>query len=268
ETRGLQSGIMVAEKPATVQVRMQGRQSVVSPITARDITTFVDLSKGKIGMNIMAVQVVLPTGAQLVSISPSPVTVRLDKITDTQFNVAVDIQGMPASGYLALKPEIQPAQVVVAGPSDVIQRIARVYVEANQENLRASLETSLPVKVKDRFGNNIGNWLEINPSAVQVFIPILEDLPQKTVPVNVTISGKPAQGYRVNRVIVEPGEVSVFGTSKILGTLEAVDTESLDISGAKEDISRQVELILPSGAGSGGLSTVQVVVQITRLGSR
>ncbi|MHB1128258.1 MAG: CdaR family protein [Bacillota bacterium] len=268
ETRALQLGMMVSDKPDTVQVRLQGRQSIVSRVNARDIIAFVDLSKGRIGLNTLTVQVVLPPGAQLVSINPSPVVVSLDAITETQFALSVDVQDLPANGYLALKPESQPAQVVIAGPNDVIERIGQVYVEARLESRTTNFEAVLPVKVKDRWGNNIGNWLKIDPAAVRVFIPVVVDLPQKIVPVNVVITGKPAPGYRVNRVVVEPEQVNVFAPSTVLNSLKAVETVPIDIDGAKEDISRQVELNLPPEAGSGGLKTVQVVIQVTVEGSR
>jgi YbbR domain-containing protein len=77
------------------------------------------------------------------------------------------------------------------------------------------------------------------------------------------LSGAPAAGYRVEAISVDPLLVSVEGdTDQIIGLSEAA-TEPIQISGATQDVVKDVALSLPEGVvPAGGDVTVRVTVTI------
>jgi YbbR domain-containing protein len=79
----------------------------------------------------------------------------------------------------------------------------------------------------------------LSPSTLDVS---LEKIQEKLVPVKIVFSGKPAKGYRIDNVEIEPGDVFVQGAKAELKKILAVKTVPVDIQDAKEEISTSVQL--------------------------
>ncbi|GAB4390679.1 MAG: hypothetical protein Kow0025_24370 [Thermodesulfovibrionales bacterium] len=85
--------------------------------------------------------------------------------------------------------------------------------------------------------------INVNPSAVVV---TLEEVETKTVPVRAAITGLPARGYYVKAMEIEPAEARIEGAKSELAAVRSLRTEPVDISGARETVTRRV-MIDPSG---------------------
>jgi len=100
--------------------------------------------------------------------------------------------------------------------------------------------------------------LTIRPSSVNI---TLERLAKKILKVKVKIRGAPAKGYKVKGIITEPASVEVFGKKRIMRRYKSVSTETLDISGAKDDIAESIHLDL-SKKGLSGADPDSVKVRV------
>lgn len=79
--------------------------------------------------------------------------------------------------------------------------------------------------------------INVNPSTVLVTV---EKVGTKTVPVRAAITGLPAKGYYVEAIEVRPAEVRLVGAKSELGGVRSLGTEPVDISGAREAVTKQV----------------------------
>ncbi len=74
---------------------------------------------------------------------------------------------------------------------------------------------------------------------------------QKTVPIKVSYSGKPEEGFEVISAVAEPEEVTIKGKSDILNAISAIviPEEVISVEGANEKFEQKVDLnqYLPSG---------------------
>jgi YbbR domain-containing protein len=84
--------------------------------------------------------------------------------------------------------------------------------------------------------------MSINPSVATVS---LEETSTESVPVKPDIVGEPDKGYKVMRMKVTPGNVTVSGGKARLEKLNSVKTEAVDIDGASEALSSEVKIALP-----------------------
>jgi YbbR domain-containing protein len=151
--------------------------------------------------------------------------------------------------------------VVVRGPESVVTRVARAlaYVQIDPSGLDFDRDVDLiPV-------NALGEKLspiDVEPRFVHVRVAVFTDRQTKSLPVNPIVTGTPAAGFEVERVIVEPVVVSVEGDADQLEPLARADTMPIVVTGATSDIRATIELALPTGVLPLGDSTVNVTVTL------
>jgi YbbR domain-containing protein len=77
-----------------------------------------------------------------------------------------------------------------------------------------------------------------------IFSMIHYEVILRALPVDVTITGKPKDGYEVNEsgITVEPEECVVVGPKNILVDIKTAKTAPIDISGYSKDIDKRVAL--------------------------
>lgn len=105
------------------------------------------------------------------------------------------------------------------------------------------------------------NIESVSPSEVHLR---LETLARKTLPVKAELSGRPARGYRIQKVETNPSSVMVEGPANMVRRLEYVQTSKIDINGISGNIEKMAPLISP-GEGAVKLydDSVQVVITVS-----
>ncbi len=83
--------------------------------------------------------------------------------------------------------------------------------------------------------------IRINPRRLVVR---LEPMVRKAVRVVPQLAGKPAAGFRVGKVDVNPGFVTVEGAHGALKNLEELSTDAVDVTAARGEVRREVQLSL------------------------
>jgi YbbR domain-containing protein len=95
----------------------------------------------------------------------------------------------------------------------------------------------------------------------------LETLARKTLPVKAELSGRPARGYRIQKVETTPSSVMVEGPANMVRRLEYVQTSKIDINGISGNIEKMAPLISP-GEGAVKLNNDSAQVFITVSGDQ
>ncbi len=105
----------------------------------------------------------------------------------------------------------------------------------------------------------------------QKFALNLEKLVTTNLPVELTLNGEPAIGYKAGDVILDPADVVVSGPESFVAQVKHVRA-NLDITNARQDVETtlSVQAITESGLAVGGVSvqpdTVQVSLPIAQQG--
>ena len=249
EARNLAEKLVMNDQNIQIEVRVQGSQEIVDETSAKDIHVYADFANvGGVGQVSLQVLPVLPDGLQLVSVDPSSVTVELEEITTRSFPVAVKTpDNAVAYGYMALDAVISPAEIVISGSSSALDNVSDVFVNVPMDNASLSFSQQLQVQIMDKEGNLLNDDFDVVPEVLDVFIPVVADLPDKLLTIDVPIYGDPAKGYQLSRIILEPEAIRVFGSMDILKDLKSVSTATVDISGAKNSITQELEVFSPDG---------------------
>lgn len=262
EAVNLREDLVVAESPTNVQVRVEGRRVVVESLLPRDIHAAVDLQNAQTGENVVQVQVEAPEGINIIDVNPPEVTIKVEKIEQNQLPVQVVLVGSPAGGYRALEPVIVPTHVLIAGSAGVLKNIGRAHVEVNIDQASGNYLAHLPVKLTNKEGQPLQKWYDITPPVIEVFVPVVRDMPSKTLPIRPQLVGEPAQGYTIKRIIVQPEIVEVFASYNELAEIDYISTGPVNISGARRQVIRETNLEIPAGVQISTFPRVRVIVEV------
>jgi YbbR domain-containing protein len=266
EYQGLPKDVAVVEIPKTISLRLQGPRNQDNNITYKDVRAYIDLKDARVGNNILNVQVTIPAGYRIISINPERANVELDVIKEKQVPLQAEFSGNLKPGYIHLGAVLKPDQVLVQGPQTLLAKVEHAYVAADLTDADKHFSHTLPLRLMDANGNNITEKsLQVTPEGVEVFIPVIRKLPTKVVEVKPRLTGKTALGYRVAKVIYNPDVVTISGPEDILNQTGYLETEQINIDGAKQDIVKEVRLLGQKGITWTGKNKISMVVQIEAL---
>ncbi|HHW71474.1 MAG TPA: hypothetical protein GX392_09120 [Clostridiales bacterium] len=237
-TRKNLSLVYDVEDPITI--RLKGRAKDLSRIEIEEIKGYIDLSdidkpgEYKIEIDIDGI----PLGVRLEK-QPERVVV-VDTIVSKDIPVEAEITGKEASGYLMQPYTLKPDSIKITGPEVTIDKVVKGRVSLDIKESKSTIEQSLPIKLLDENGQVVeSKYVSMNQDFAIVTVPIY---PKKTLPIEAAISGKPAPGYEVTDIEIQPKTIIVSGSEALLEDMESISTELIDLEGAKTDIKRTVKL--------------------------
>jgi YbbR domain-containing protein len=260
--------VITSEVPETIEVSLRAPRSVWEQLTAleRSVQATLDLTGLSAGEHVVDIQIrFLVRPVQIVLANPASVTVDLEPISVRPLPVELSLVGEPALGYQAGDATLEPAEVMISGPESLVKRAAKARVRVSLEGARENIDQAVNVQIVDEASNPL-NGLTLTPASVRAIVPVSQQGGFRDVAVKVVVTGQIAAGYRLENISVFPPIVTVFASDPELVTAlpGVVETQPLDLQGAKDDISARLALDLPENITIvGGAQTVQVTVGIS-----
>jgi YbbR domain-containing protein len=267
EIVGQDPGLVInSDYPGEVEVTLRAPRSIWDELEAEEapVRAILDLSGLSAGEHTVSIQVqVALSPVRIVSASPSALALLLEPLATRTIPVDVTLNGQPAVGYEAGQVELTPGEVVLSGAESVMARVERVRVVVNMSGTRESVNQLLAVQVLDE-ANQPVSGLSVNPSSVQVNLPIAQQGGYRDVAVKVVARGQVASGYLLTKLSVFPPVVTVFSSdpSLVNALPGVVETQPLDLQNASDDIFTRLALDLPEGVSVVGEQSVEVEVGI------
>ena len=226
------------EEPMTI--RLRGRAKDLYRIEEDKIKGYIDLSDiDKPGEQKVQIDIEgIPMGIRLEK-QPER-TILVDKKTSKQVPVEVDIKGREAADYQMQPYTLKPDKVAVSGPESLVDKVVRGRVSLDLKQSKSTIEQSLSIKLLDENDQHIASkFLSLDQDFAIVTVPIY---PKKDLDIEAAISGKPAEGYEIEGIEVQPKDITVSGSEKLLKDMESISTELIDINNANADVKRTVKL--------------------------
>ena len=235
-----------------------------STLTSSKVHVIADLSDLSAGKHaVPLVGRVDLADAEILEVSPNEILVELERIIDRTMPIHVQVIGEPAVGYQASQPVASAGSVFVQGPETLVNSLSEIVVRMDMQGQRESLEQSFTLRPMDSSGNTVPDLI-LDPSTVNVTIAVEQLGGYRDVAVRAILEGKPAAGYRVTNIASSPPILTVFASdpSELSALPGFVETESLDIMGATDDVEARLAVTLPKGISPVGEQAVVVQVSI------
>ncbi len=249
------------EKGVTLLIRAP--QKVWDGLEAEDFYAYIDTADLGVGTHEVPIEVEYPETVRVIERSPEVVSVTVDKVAQKWLRVGVNILGDVPVGYKYGLPVVTPSQVAVSGPQSLVDQVEAVVIDLQLQGEKATLEKAFEPWPQNKIGDTVSG-VEISPSQVMVKLPIEQESGYRDVSVKVVTQGTVASGYWISEVRVDPSTVTVYGDpQRVSELLGFVETEPVDVEGAKANLTRSVAMVLPEDISLLGIGRVLVRISVS-----
>jgi YbbR domain-containing protein len=274
EPVNMPEGLTLGGPLGDVALRIEADEDLWDELIASDFRASVNLLGAQIGTQDAEVKVeplrgrdglriieVIPT-AQSAGALPGTVRVELKPLVSQVVPVTLDPVGAPPMGYEPSTPKVEPEQVVVSGPEDLVSQVAAAVATVDLSGVVTDVRQTYSLMPRDDSGFIVGG-VTLDPSSVDIEITVEQKQFSRLVVVSPSLEGSPAAGYNVTAVELDPASVTLLGPLELLNVTSFVLTDDIDITGATSDITRVVNIVgLAPGVAISGSTAVTVRISI------
>ncbi len=152
ELREVPEGLEVVEESVQhVDVRVRGSAEILRRLTPQALTVGIDLTDAEPGEHVAYLspeEVRAPFGVRVMRVTPTSVTLALDRTQQRIVQVLPRVLGSPAAGFELFNIELTPSQITVVGPASRVGELEQVTTEpVSAEGLREAYSRTVRVEL-------------------------------------------------------------------------------------------------------------------------
>lgn len=264
----------VIDGTGTVSFRVSAKRSIMKNLENSDFSAVADMSQIAINDDNTAgtVPITITANSYTSSVKITGAThylsVSLEDQQTKQFVVTPKTKGDPAEGFTLGSVSVSDPNVIkVSGPASVVGKIDSVVATISVEGMSVDIADNVVPEFYDEDDKKIDTTkLTLSNTTVSVSAEILS---MKAVPLRLTTSGTPANGYSVTNITTDPENVQIKGSSSVLNPINSIEIpqEVLDVTGSDKNIVTTIDVseYLPEGVtlvdSKEASVTITVVIQ-------
>ena len=226
------------EALASVRVKVKVPQANYARVTADSVSVELDLSRVR-QTGRQEVELVGTTAyGEVVQITPSTLEVDIEPMDTRVVPVNVELQNQDEDKYYYVVSQSNPSQLTISGASSVVQRIAQAQALVNVEGMTTGRIVSVKYALLDEEGNEVTQLVSKPTSSVMVGLSI-DPIARLSVDASIetATTGTLPDGYRITRVEVQPETITVAGDPSLLGELDVLTFEQVNVTGRTQSFS-------------------------------
>lgn len=254
----------------TVNVTVKGKRSFVETLKESDFTATADLTELS-KVNAVSINVTLNKEANSsveMEWGNAVLKVTLEKRVTQKFKVEVEHQGELSENYVLGEMVARPNIVEVSCGESKFKKIDHVGVMVTLNGQSEDFEAEYSPVLYNEDGEVLDdNNVTFSNNTIRVSTEVRGT---KEVPIFVTTTGTPANGYQLIQTDYKPETVRVSGAASALAKLETIKIQ-VDVRGVKKDVEKEISLLnyIPDGVQlEEDISTISVRCEIEKDGER
>lgn len=243
--------VEVLEGTDSIRVTLRAARSVLAELSDKNITAVADAEKITEG-NYIPIEISCNKGnidGDNIKADKEYVHVNVENIRRRQLPITVEVNGVPAEGYMLGGTSTAQNAVMLSGPESIVNTVSAVSVEIDAEAAVSDVNISLPIHLYD------SNGIEITDSRIDKSISDVSTTATiwmvKSVPVEYSYEGEVAEGYQIDGNLKSTlNYISVAGKPSVLKNLQKIEINNVvDITGATRNVEETIDLKkrLPDG---------------------
>ncbi len=274
QVNGLEEGILLlGDLPTSANIALFAPRSVCRRMAehAQSVEAYIDLDGlGPGEYNIQVAYVVDPQyqPVQVLNFTPSTLAITLEEFVTRTIPITLKLSGAPAPGYTQGGSILSDSRVEVSGIQSLVDSVDEAIVTLDITDAVSEVNVTRPVQLLNENGDII-TGLNVSPSTVSIRTIIDRPGFFREVSVRVIYSGAPEEGYRLTSITPSPQIITVYANDpELIRELPGfVETETIDLTGSKDDIEVRLRLLLPEGVFVDGEQSVLVQIGIAAIES-
>ena len=235
----------------TVDIKVEGRRSVVEKLTAEDFTATADLSELSITNSVQIAVDATNSAVRkeiAISIVDSMMKVAIEERGEKKLPISVVTSGQTQEGYAVVSTAATPNMVTISGAASLVKDVKTVQVAIDVEGLNTSIATRGDLVLLDADGEEVDpGKLSLSLTSVTVNVSIQKT---KEVPIKVTPVGTVAEGYSIaGDIEYQPTTVLIAGDTADLRNVDEINIGDIDVTDKNADyeVTVDIEDYLPTG---------------------
>lgn len=236
-----------------VSVVVSATRQVRQKLTKEDIVATADIKEMDTSTGLVPIKISIPNYAgkyESAEAAPRNLQIQREKSGKKVLSLTVSTGNSKVrDGYILGDMTVNPDKVTITGPESILDQIDRAVALIDVEGLAKDSEETAKLGLYDisgnpisqtRLGNNLGE------GGITVSVEVLKI---KSVPISLSVSGTPAEGYKYTGYSSEPETVQIYGEKDVVDKIEEIDVPVIDVSGASQPIQKSVNIseYLPEG---------------------
>ena len=257
-----------------VNVVVYAKRSVIQQISSDEIVATADIKEMDAHTGLIPIKITIPSHSgeyQSAEASPRNIQIKTEKTGKAVFTLSVSATGVPRDGYMTGEMKVNPEKITITGAESKISQIKKAEAKINVDGLSKDTEVEAELVLYDAAENVISQSQLSNNLGSEGITVDVEVLQKKSVPVQFSVSGEPAEGYlltvmfrsrciRATRSKIsslpagctsEPASVQICGKSTALANVTEITVpgSEMNIQGATEKVEKTIDIskYLPEG---------------------
>ena len=231
----------IIESGEKIDVRIKGRRSYVDSIDVDDFIATADFNSLS-SMKMVPIEVTCKyeheSDLEWTAKTDSMAIILESELTESK-SIRIETVGEVKEGYSLYSLTTNTSLVSVKGAQSQIEKVKEIVAEVSVEGLKDSGEIEVPLYAVDEDGQKIdAKKVTLEPETITAYLVIH---PIKSIPLAVRAEGRPLEYYYLGEIEYAPKEIELTADEETLNRLEVI-TIPIDISGASEDVEKQINL--------------------------
>ena len=229
------------DEVASVNVKVEGSRSDLASLSAEDLVASIDLGVPTEGIKTLNVNVDVPSGIRIESVSPSNINLKMEKIVKKDLTVDIEISDRLKESKIINISEQSTKKITVSGLRNYVDKVDKIVLNINEEEYLDGKIHDIGVKALDKDGKTVEN-VDLSQNDVSISFDVLQS---KEVGVELNYDNLP-KNMQIEESKISPNKVIVKGEKSIVDKISAIKTREIDLSNLKNDeFEQRVELEIP-----------------------
>ncbi len=205
---------------------------------------------------------------QVLEINPAEINITLEQVATKTLDITLLQTGNLSISYEAGEAVLSSKSVELLGPLSKVNEVNDIVASIDLSNTTTTITRIVELRPIDRRGNVV-EGVSLNPTSITVEVPIRQLVGYRNVFIKIVTTGTIAQGYHLTSLVVTPPNVTIYASDPAIADEmpSFLDTAPINLSGAYEDFSINVDLQLQDGIVVVGNQQVTVEVGIDAIQS-
>lgn len=246
------NGLALLDDPSSalsgISVTVDAPQASYSRVSSDNVQVQLDLSNVRsAGTQEVRLRAITAYG-RVTGIVPESVTVTFEQLDSRTVPVNCQLTGENAENHWYNVARVNPSVITVSGAASAVRSIASACVYMDVTDVESASVVALPYTLLTGAGEEVpADMLNRSTSSISIS---LEAYPSREIPVSNDIdsvlAGKPAEGYEVTGVTIQPESIVVAADSEVLDSVSMLMLEPVNVEGATQSFSVKASLSLLS----------------------
>lgn len=270
---GQNPDLLITEQSAEdLTITLRAPRSVHDQISRNfsQITARINLSGLTAGTYSLVPEVELAgfKPVQVLEINPAEINITLEQVATKTLDITLLQTGNLPISYEAGEAVLSSKSVELLGPLSKVSEVNDIVASIDLSNTTTTITRIVELRPIDRRGNVV-EGVSLNPTSITVEVPIRQLVGYRNVFIKIVTTGTIAQGYHLTSLVVTPPNVTIYASDPAIADEmpSFLDTAPINLSGAYEDFSINVDLQLQDGIVVVGNQQVTVEVGIDAIQS-